>query len=257
LDVIRPVAKPAIASPSSQSDSSSKRISTPNISSVIDLTMDLFSQYKKQSNDSTSSTPRVNNHSTSNKDLSLSQRPTISPTISTNNSKQQQQQQQQFATKVPTEKMSTGSFLKEALLTGSSVTPSPKTSSPKMAASPLAVDNMLNKSINSPKTNTNTSTIKPTTTLQSPTNHNQRSSGSHKHSSHRSSTDLTHHRTDQQVRFLLQKDSICSISVLDSTTKNVFIFKPTTIKYNVTCFCFIIIATTNIEWTYTRIYFYS
>jgi hypothetical protein len=151
--------------------------------------MDLFSQYKKHSNESS----KINTHSSSNKDLSLSQRPTPSPTSSVNPSKQQQQQQQQFATKLPSEKSPAGSFLKEALLTGSS--------SPKISTSPLAVDNMINKSLNSPKTNTNTSTMKPPAAIiPSPTNNIQRSSGSHKSTTNRSSTDFTQHRTDQHVR---------------------------------------------------------
>jgi hypothetical protein len=152
--------------------------------------MDLFSQYKKQSNESSKS----NTHSSSNKDLSLSERPSSSSTSSVNHSKQQQQQ---FATKLPSEKSPAGSFLKEALLTGSSV--------PKMSTSPLAVDNMINKSVNNPKPNTNTSntsTMKPPTTLQSPTNNTQRSSGSNKSTTSRPSTDFTHHRPDQQVRFV-------------------------------------------------------
>ncbi|CAF3440340.1 unnamed protein product [Rotaria sp. Silwood1] len=202
-DIVRPIVKPAIVSPLSQSDSIIKRNSTSNSSNVIDLTMDLFPQHKKHSNEFSNSTSRINTHSSSHKDLSLSQRPTSSSTSSINitmQQQQQQQQQQQFATKITSEKSPAGSFLKEALLTGSS--------SPKLSASPLAVDNMLNKSLNSPKTKTNTSTMKPppplppptTTTLQSPTNHTQRSSSSSKSSTNRPSTDYTHHRTDQQVQ---------------------------------------------------------
>ncbi|CAF4011847.1 unnamed protein product, partial [Rotaria sordida] len=197
-DIVRPIAKPAIVSPLSQPDSTTKRNSTSNSSTVIDLTMDLFPQHKKHSNESSNSTSRINTHSSSNKDLSLSQRPSSSSTSSMNISKQQQQ----FATKLPSEKSPAGSFLKEALLTGSS--------SPKLSASPLAVDNMLNKSLNSPKTNTNTTTMKPpplpppppitTIALQSPTSHTQRSSGSSKSSTNRSSTDYTHHRTDQHIQ---------------------------------------------------------
>jgi len=155
--------------------------------------MDLFSQYKKQSNESS----KLNTQSSSNKDLSLSQRPSSSSTSSSVNHSKQQQQQQQFATKLPSEKSPAGSFLKEALLTGSSV--------PKMSTSPLAVDNMINKSVNNPKPSTNTSntsTMKPPTTLQSPTNNTQRSSGSNKSTTSRPSTDFTHPRPDQQVRFI-------------------------------------------------------
>ncbi|CAF4170731.1 unnamed protein product [Rotaria sp. Silwood2] len=236
-DIVRPIAKPAIISPLLQSDSTTKRNSTSSSSTIIDLTMDLFPQPKKHSNESSNSTSRINTHSSSNKDLSSSQRPTSSTTSSMNISKQQQQQQQQlqqqqqqqqlqqqqqqqqlqqqqqqqqlqqqqqqqqlqqqqqFATKLPSEKSPAGSFLKEALLTGSS--------SPKLSASPLTVDNMLNKSLNSPKTNTNTSTMKPLpppTTLQSSTNHTQRSSSSSKSTTSRSSTDYTHHRTDQHIQ---------------------------------------------------------
>jgi hypothetical protein len=154
--------------------------------------MDLFPQYKKLSNESTNSTSKSHTHSSSNKDLSSSQRVTSSPTSSSNNSKQQQQQQ--FATKLPPEKSPAASFLKEALLIGSSA--------PKLSTSPLAVDNMLNKSHNSPKTNTKP----PSTTLQNPLPNTQRSSVSNKSNTNRPSTDLTPHRTDQQVRsFVFQQ----------------------------------------------------
>jgi hypothetical protein len=153
--------------------------------------MDLFSQYKKHSSDSL----KLNSQppATSNKDPSVSQRPTSSSTSSSNQSKQQQ-----FATKVPSEKSLAGSFLKEAL-TGSP--------SPKITTSPLAVDNMINTTLNSPKTNTNSSTMKPPPpppplpTIAIPTNNTQRSSNSNKSSTNRPSTDFTHHRTDQQVSF--------------------------------------------------------
>jgi hypothetical protein len=145
--------------------------------------MDLFSQYKKQSNESANSTSKSHTHSSSNKDLSSSQRATSSPTSSSNNSKQQQQ----FATKIPSEKSPAASFLKEALLIGSSA--------PKLSTSPLAVDNMLNKSHNSPKTNT-----KPSTTIHNPLPNTQRSSVSNKSDTNRPSTDLTPHRTDQQQK---------------------------------------------------------
>jgi len=206
--------------------------------------MDLFSQYKKQSNESL----KQNTHSSSNKDVSLSQRPSSSPTSSVNQSKQQQQQQQQqFATKLPSEKSPASSFLKEALLTGSSV--------PKISTSPLAVDNMINKSINNPKPNTNasnTSTIKPPTTLSSPTNNTQRSSGSNKSTTNRPSTDFTHHRSDQQVRFLFFLKKIYLSNLLGSTEKNAFIYKSTSIKYIITFFCFTSTSTSN-----NRIYFYN
>jgi len=145
--------------------------------------MDLFPQYKKISNESTNSTSKSHTHSSSNKDLSSSQRATSSPTSSSNNSKQQQQ----FATKIPSEKSPAASFLKEALLIGSSA--------PKLSTSPLAVDNMLNKSHNSPKTNT-----KPSTTIHNPLPNTQRSSVSNKSDTNRPSTDLTPHRTDQQQK---------------------------------------------------------
>jgi len=144
--------------------------------------MDLFPQYKKHSNESANSTSKSHTHSSSNKDFSSSQRATSSPTSSSNNSKQQQ-----FATKIPSEKSPAASFLKEALLIGSSA--------PKLSTSPLAVDNMLNKSHNSPKTNT-----KPSTTLQNPLPNTQRSSVSNKSDTNRPSTDLTPHRTDQQQK---------------------------------------------------------
>jgi hypothetical protein len=154
--------------------------------------MDLFSQYKKQSNEAPHSKSRTSSHSSVNKDLTSIQGLSSSQTLSTNNSKQQQQQQQQqFATKLPSEKSPAGSFLKDALLIGSS--------SPKISASPLAVDNMISKSVNSPKTNTNTSSVKPSPAIQSPTNNTQRSSGSNKTTTNRPSTDFSHHRTDQQV----------------------------------------------------------
>ena len=194
------MSKPPITSPS---DLSIKRSSTSNSATVIDLTTDVYSHHKKQTNDLPASAPRIHSHSSSTKDPSSVQR--TAP--STHSSKQQQQQQQQsFATKLPSEKSPAGSFLKEALLTGSSVTSTPKTSSPKISASPLTVDNMLSKSIQSPKSNSSASTNKPSAIPSSPTtphqggssssaNH-QRSSGS---SSHRPSTDVNHHRADNQV----------------------------------------------------------
>ena len=172
--------------------------------------MDLYAQYKKQTEEALNSTTRISSHSSLNKDLSSSQRPTPSPTSSTNNSKQQQQQ---FATKLPSEKSPAGSFLKEALLTGSG------SSSPKISASPLAVDNMISKSVNSPKTssNPNLPTIKSSTPVQSPTGNIQRSSGSNKTTTSRPSNDFTQHRTDQQV-IHSQKSSSSSSSRPPSNT---------------------------------------
>ena len=143
--------------------------------------MDLFPHYKKRPNESSSHSSKTPTHSPSTKDLSLSQ----TATSSINNSKQQQ-----YATKLPSEKSSGGSFLKEALMTGSS--------SPKISSSPLTVDSMLTKSLNSPKTNLNTTT-KPSPTLQSPTNHVHRSSGSSKSNTNRPSTAFTHNQSDQHV----------------------------------------------------------
>ncbi|CAF3612232.1 unnamed protein product [Adineta steineri] len=188
-DIVRPIAKPSIVS---QPESSTKRNSTPNFSSVIDLTMDLFSQYKKSSNESSSPTLKQHTHSHSNKDSSSSSQRSSS---TVHNSKQQ------FATKLPSEKLPAGSFLKEAL-SGAAA--------PKMSTSPLTVDNMLNKSQNSPKTNTNTSSSKSSTTIQSPTTTNtQRSSTSSKSHSNRHSTDFTStsHRIDQQIQQQLKTPS--------------------------------------------------
>ncbi|CAF4380664.1 unnamed protein product, partial [Adineta steineri] len=118
-DIVRPIAKPSIVS---QPESSTKRNSTPNFSSVIDLTMDLFSQYKKSLNESSSPTLKQHTHSHSNKDSSSSSQRSSS---TVHNSKQQ------FATKLPSEKLPAGSFLKEAL-SGAAA--------PKMSTSPLTVD---------------------------------------------------------------------------------------------------------------------
>jgi hypothetical protein len=157
--------------------------------------MDLFSQYKKQSNESLKLNTHSSSSTTTNKDLSASQRSTPSSTSSVDYAKQQQQQQQ-FATKLPSEKSPAGSFLKEAL-TGSP--------SPKISTSPLAVDNMINKTLNSPKPNTNISTMKPPpppATIQSPVNNTPRSSSSNKSTTNRPSNEFTHHRTDLQVSFV-------------------------------------------------------
>lgn len=192
-DVIRPIAKPVNASPASHSESSSKRNSTPNPPSassvLIDFPIELFTQYKKQSNDTLKTTTQT----TSKHDLpaTTTQRSSSSSTTtSTNPSKSQQH----FATKMPTEKSPAGSFLKEAL-TGS-------TTPTKIVASPLAVDNMISKPHSTPKSNTSSSTMKPPVTTPSPTNNTQRSSSSTKTSTNRPSTDLTHHRLDQQVELL-------------------------------------------------------
>lgn len=196
LDVIRPIAKPATATPSIHSDSSTKRNSTPNPSSVssvlIDFPIELFTQYKKQSNDSL----KTNTQTTSKLDLSAVaiQRPASSSSSSTTPSANPSKSQQQFATKMLPEKSPAGSFLKEALI--GTTTPT------KIVASPLAVDNMISKSHSTPKSNTNSSTMKPPATTPSPTNNTQRSSSSTKSSTNRPSTDLTQHRIDQQVRLL-------------------------------------------------------
>ena len=197
-DVIRPIAKPATATPSSHSDSSTKRNSTPNASSIssvlIDFPIELFAQYKKQSNDSV----KANTQTTPKHDLpaAATQRPASSSSSSTTPSANPSKSQQQFATKMLPEKSPAGSFLKEALI--GSATPT------KIVALPLAVDNMISKSHSTPKSNTNSSTMKPPATTPSPTNNTQRSSSSTKSSTNRPSTDLTHHRLDQQVGFLFR-----------------------------------------------------
>ena len=200
MDPARPTTTKATTS-TPHSDSAAKRLPSTNPSSVIDLTMDLFSQYKKPNQEAS---PRVHSHSPSIKDSASPQRSSSSSL--THNSKQQ------FSTKVSSEKSAAGSFLKEALLTGATSTPS---SSPKVPSLPLAVDNMLNKSMPSPKTNPNTSTIKSPGLISSPSHTSQRSSGSMKVPSNRSSTDSTHY----QVRRVEEKDLFTRVDIQTQQAK--------------------------------------
>lgn len=183
-EVIRPIAKPAVITSSTQPESTSKRHSTPNIStSAVDLSIDLYSQYKKHLVETSKVTPS----SSSNKDPSSSISSQRSTTSVQSTKQSQQQQQQQFATKLPSEKTPAGSFLKDPLSSSSSPKISASSSSPKISSLPLTVDSLINKS------------------LQSPTSNHQRSSSSQKvattssttNSTNRSSNDPSHHRTDQ------------------------------------------------------------
>mgnify|MGYP006940035707 FL=1 len=201
-EVIRPIAKPAVITSSTQPESASKRHSTPNIStSAVDLSIDLYSQYKKHLVETSKVTPS----SSSNKDPSSSTSSQRSTTSVQSTKQSQQQQQQQFATKLPSEKTPAGSFLKDPLSSSSSPKISASSSSPKISSLPLTVDSMINKSLQSPKSNSSSTPMKTPSNLQSPTSNHQRSSSSQKvattssttNSTNRSSNDPSHHRTDQ------------------------------------------------------------
>ncbi|CAF1439354.1 unnamed protein product [Adineta ricciae] len=189
-DLNRSLVKPSVAS---QPETATKRNSTPNLPSVLDLTMDILSQFKKPSDELLLAPHKAHSPSLSNKDPSSSSYRSSSSSSSSSHSKQQQQQ---FATKLPSEKSSASSFLKDALMTSASAP------SPKMSSSPLTVDNMLSKSHHSPKSTSSTSTSasKLSATAQSPTPNPHRSSGSHKSSSSRPSVDFSSHKNEQQIQ---------------------------------------------------------